>query len=195
MRKIPFDSGKGYRLYMDEKELSEYLSCAKQTPQRANLRAKISISCLLAARGGLRVSEISKITNDKRFNTDERGLCLRVPEGKSQYRETMIPPELQWADFNKFTNGTSRATFSRWIKKVNEIYYAKTGDSDIHHCTYHDLRRNFIHRLVILGLNIKYIQTLSGHKSDTVFYKHYVDIHSAEFGGNQRELVPWLNSN
>tara|TARA_R110000824_G_C15162762_1_gene672040 strand:+ start:942 stop:1526 length:585 start_codon:yes stop_codon:yes gene_type:complete len=193
MRKISFDSGKGYRLYMSESELSQYLACAKQTPQRADLRDKISISCLLAARGGLRVSEISKIKCENRF-TDERGLCLRVPEGKSKYRETMIPPELQWADFDKFTYGTSRATFSRWIKRVNEIYYEKTGDSDIHHCTYHDLRRNFIHRLVILGLNIKYIQTLSGHKSDTVFYKHYVDIHSAEFGGNQRELVPWLNS-
>jgi len=179
---------------MSGKELDNYIECSHKTSSREYMNEKISIAVTLAAKSGLRVSEIGKVRNKDRFNTDDRGLMLRVPEGKGdKYRETVLPLDMARADFDKYTRGEYRQNIWRWVRRVNEEYFKRYDDADVLGVTCHDLRRGFLTRMIESDANPQWVMSLSGHKSREVFYNAYVHVGSVEFDAEQRSKIDWIN--
>tara|TARA_R110002020_G_scaffold223049_2_gene432064 strand:+ start:2258 stop:2851 length:594 start_codon:yes stop_codon:yes gene_type:complete len=197
MKKTPFPSdpsgGKGYRCFLSAKEIDQYVACSSKTSTKKEMNDKISIAVKLAAWSGLRIGEIAKVKDEDRFTADDgRGLMLKVIGKGEVYRETVLPPAMEYADF-KLVNGKEGVTFSRWAKRVNKQYVKTHGDEDFLNVRFHDLRRSFITRLLEDGAVPEYVMTLSGHKSADVFYKHYVNVGSPEFAAQERLKSDWLN--
>jgi len=193
MLRIEFDSGKGFRNYLGGGELDKYIECSRKTSKKDDMNTRVHTGVLLAAKSGLRVSEIAKVRNKHRIKTDDRGWMLQVRGKGNKYRETVLPSELALADFEKTTKDLTRVTFKRWADRVNQEYLKTYGDEDILGVTFHDLRRSFITRMIESGANPKWVMKLSGHTSTDVFYKHYVNVGSVEFQAKERSKIEWIN--
>ena len=142
---------------------------------------------------GLRSDEATRVARKliRRLDSDEEAYKLKIPEGKTGYRECPISNELRTL-INALSSaqGTrggradapvcdvTTKTLSRWVDEAVEAIADETGNEDWRHVTCHDLRRSWAtstyYRLHASDVAKSIIMRWGGWTDEDTFEKNYL---------------------
>jgi integrase len=161
----PFDAEDGYRVWLDQEEVTDLLSrCDGQ---------KEELAITLGVRSGLRASEIVAVEAQHVVETSA-GPRVRVFDSKGkQYRETP-------------TTESVRST-------ANTDELAADDDKMWTHVTPHDLRRTWATSLAGSEVDPLLVCDWGGWSDLETFLEHYRGTYSPEVQRRELEKVGWLS--
>jgi integrase len=188
----PFDEEDGYRVWLDQEEVTQLLSrCDGQ---------KEELAITLGVRSGLRASEIVAVEAQHVVETSA-GPRVRVFDSKGkQYRETPTTEsvrstantyaELQGDDAELVPHS------KRWVQRhVDRITDELADDVDEMwaHVTPHDLRRTWATSLAGSEVDPLLVCDWGGWSDLETFLEHYRGTYSPEVQRRELEKVGWLS--
>lgn len=198
MRLKAYDDKDGRKVWLGRGEVDLFLSQANDT------ETKLAFN--LAARCGLRVSEVVDVTPLDVVEDDVIGPRVRVQHGKGDtYREVPANRELKTAadtfseirdaDPNVPLVDRSRRTINRWVDRAADNCRAETGEEGWMYLGPHDLRRTWGTLLVEDGVEPGMIMEWGGWADWETFREHYLGAYSPEMERYQASKVTWLGYN
>jgi len=188
----PFDTEDGYRVWLDQEEVTQLLSrCEGQ---------KEELAITLGVRSGLRASEIVSVEAQHVVETSA-GPRVRVYNSKGkQYRETPTTEsvrstaatyaELRGADARLVPH--SKRWVQRHLDRITDTLAAE-GDKMWQHVTPHDLRRTWATSLAGREVDPLLVCDWGGWSDLETFLEHYRGTYSPEVQRRELEKVGWLS--
>ena len=192
MRLKDYDERDGKRVWLSEQEIRLLLENTDDG------RADIDVALILAARCGLRRSEIVEVTPADLVSTNT-GQIVRVWEGKGEkYREVPAPSELMQLalgmarDPDESLVDCSPSTIYDWVARARERCRSETRDEAWKYVGPHDLRRSWGIGLLELGVLPSVVMEWGGWEDWETFRNHYLAEFSPEALRRERGKVSWL---
>jgi len=164
-----------YRCWLDESEQNILTSYYEDE----NVIKQIAIRLMLGS--GLRADEVTRVRAADIEESDKADFKrLRVREGKTGYRETIIPNSLanqiktvdQVADRGSIIDVTTR-TIQNWVVAACEKIAEETHDENWYDVSSHDLRRTWATSMVQSGIPSDLVMDWGGWEDHDTFREHY----------------------
>lgn len=193
----PYRERDGKRVWLSDAEIEQLIDETEDTEQR--------IAVKLAARAGLRRSEVVQITPKDVVRSERGSTFIRVWEDvakKNHYRETPIPnglaTEITTAvdlldidDREELVDYTDKTVY-RWVKRAAGRLEEKTGDEGWGYVDVHDLRRSWATRILSEGVLPSVLMDWGGWEDWDTFREHYLGEFSPEVVERERRKVGFL---
>ncbi|UXF50925.1 MAG: integrase [Haloquadratum phage sp.] len=188
----PFDEEDGYRVWLDQQEVTDLLSrCEGQ---------KEELAITLGVRSGLRASEIVSV-KAKHVVETSAGPRVRVHNSKGkEYRETPTTESVRStaATYAELQGDDARLVphSKRWVQRhVDRITDELAADVDEMwtHVTPHDLRRTWATSLAGSEVDPLLVCDWGGWSDLETFLEHYRGTYSPEVQRRELEKVGWLS--
>jgi integrase len=188
----PFDDTDGYRVWLDQQEVTQLLSrCEGQ---------KEELAVTLGVRSGLRASEIVGV-KAKHVVETSAGPRVRVFDSKgSEYRETPTTESVRSTanTYAELKGDDARLVpqSKRWVQRhVDRLTDELAADDDKMwtHVTPHDLRRTWATSLAGSEVDPLLVCDWGGWSDLETFLEHYRGTYSPEVQRRELEKVGWLS--
>jgi integrase len=188
----PFDAEDGYRVWLDQEEVTQLLShCEGQ---------KEELAITLGVRSGLRASEIVAVEAQHVVETSA-GPRVRVFDSKGrEYRETPTTESVRSTanTYAELQGDDARLVphSKRWVQRhVDRITDELAADADEMwaHVTPHDLRRTWATSLAGSEVDPLLVCDWGGWSDLETFLEHYRGTYSPEVQRRELEKVGWLS--
>ena len=187
MHAKPFPESDGSAIWMSEQEIESFIECAPHEKGEIALHL-----CSL----GLRVAEVAKLTNDRRYKDEEGDYWLRVHGKGDKERRTPLPKKLALVNLEL---GVTARTIQNWCKAAGEEYHRRNPSVDealLISC--HDLRRSWAGHLLqgdgeTSGVDPLIVMEWGGWESFEVFRTFYINVASPDWQRKERAKIARLN--
>jgi len=188
----PFDTEDGYRVWLDQEEVTQLLSrCEGQ---------KEELAITLGVRSGLRASEIVAVEAQHVVETSA-GPRVRVFDSKGkEYRETPTTESVRStaATYAELQGDAARLVphSKRWVQRhLDRITEALAAEDDEmwEYVTPHDLRRTWATSLAGSEVDPLLVCDWGGWSDLETFLEHYRGTYSPEVQRRELEKVGWLS--
>ena len=188
----PFDDEDGYRIWLDQEEVTTLLS-------RANGQ-KEELAFTLGVRSGLRASEIVSVKAKHVVDTSA-GPRVRVHDSKGkEYRETPTTEQVRstaqtYAELkgeDALLVDQSKRWVQRHLKQITERL-AEEEDEMWAHVTPHDLRRTWATSLAGSDVDPLLVCDWGGWADLETFLEHYRGTYSPDAQRRELSKVGWLS--
>lgn len=188
----PFDDQDGYRIWLDQDEVSELLSRADDQTEE--------LGFTLGVRSGLRASEIVKVKPKHVIDTSA-GPRVRVYDSKgSEYRETPTTADVRSAArmYGEIEGedeplvDVSKRTLQRRLDRVTDEL-AEEVDEMWQDVTMHDLRRTWATALAASDVDPLLVCDWGGWSDLETFLEHYRGTYSPDAQRRELQKVGWLS--
>jgi integrase len=187
----PFDAEDGYRIWLDQDEVTQLLAAADGQQEE--------LAFTLGVRSGLRVSEIVDVQAKNVVDTSA-GPRVRVRDSKGKpYRETPTTEsvrsmartyeELEGPD-HKLVDMSKRTVQRRLDRVTDEL---ADQDEMWRHVTAHDLRRTWATSLAASEVDPLLVCDWGGWSDLETFLEHYRGTYSPEAQRRELSKVGWLS--
>lgn len=200
MRMKPFEQDDGYRVWLNDDEVSMLLDTLEDRGGTPHITAgRLGVHC------GLRREEASEVSAvDVTEDLGETNLRVWEDAAKrDKYRETPIPQDLadrirmipEYDDTIGIDDPVLDCvpkTLNRWVQRAAEELYADTGDEGWLELSFHDLRRTWGTRLLEQGVLPSVVMLYGGWDDWETFRKHYLGEFSPHALRRERGKVSWL---
>ena len=188
----PFDQEDGYRVWLDQEEVTTLLGAADGQ--------KEELAFTLGVRSGLRASEIVDVQAKNVVDTSA-GPRVRIRDSKGKpYRETPTTEsvrstantyaELEGEDAHLVD--CSKRTVQRRLDRVTDRL-AEDGDEMWAHVTCHDLRRTWATSLAGSDVDPLLVCDWGGWADLETFLEHYRGTYSPDAQRRELSKVSWLS--
>ena len=202
MRLKDYDTRKGKRVWLSEKEIQLLIENVDEN----HVEAEIAIK--LMARSGLRRKEVTG--DDDRHGVrfvdlvdSDIGDVVRVWHGKGdKYREPPAPQGLRnqartyrqamGRDPDEAIVQSSDSTLYDWVERARGRCWNQTNDEGWQYVGPHDLRRSWGVRLLESGVLPSVVMEFGGWEDWQTFRDHYLAEFSPEALRRERSKIPWL---
>ncbi|RJT06554.1 site-specific integrase [Halococcus sp. IIIV-5B] len=185
------DADDGQRVWMSRDELAALFGSYSGGADALDDNLEKELALRLMGQCGLRTAEMLTVTpGDITMAEIEEGQLtkLRVSDGKTGDRETVIPPRLAdqlrtyqraygVADDDLFID-RNRRTIQRWVARAGDHAASVTEESAYSKVTPHDLRRSWAMVLLDSGTGPTVVMELGGWENYRTFKDHYLGHHS-----------------
>lgn len=191
----PYDEKDGMKVWLDEREVRQFLNAADGSKQKT--------AFTLGVRSGLRVHEIVAVTPQDVVTTSA-GPRVRVTDGKGgKYRETPTTAELYHTAQSAVEYGGLEPddplvdkdvrTVRRWVTRAADELAEETGDENWRHVGPHDLRRTWATLLSGSEVDPLLVCDWGGWDDLETFLEHYRGSYSPQVQRRELEKVSWLD--
>jgi len=188
----PFDQEDGYRIWLDQAEVTELLARADGQ--------KEELAFALGVRSGLRASEIVSVRAKHVVDTNA-GPRVRVHDSKGkEYRETPTTERIRSAaGMLEQVEGEDRRLVDqskRWVQRhLNRVTseLAEEQDEMWEHVTPHDLRRTWATSLAGAEVDPLLVCDWGGWSDVETFLEHYRGTYSPDVQRRELGKVGWLS--
>lgn len=178
----PFDEDDGYRCWLSRSEQELLVDHYEEEP-----RKQVAIELML---DGLRSDEAAIIAREhfRRLDSEEEAWKVRVPEGKTGWREAPVSRETKRTAFvvaNSRRLGQSdpivdvgKRQVQRYVENARDPLQEATGDEDWQWVSAHDLRRTWAtHTYYAIGatpMAKEVIMNWGGWEDEATFRRNYL---------------------
>jgi len=188
----PFDAEDGYRIWLDQSEVSDLLARADGQTER--------IAFALGVRSGLRCSEIVSVEAQHVVDTSA-GPRVRVHDSKGkEYRETPTTADIcSTAETYAELKGPDALLVKhskRWVQRHLDSVTADLAAEDDEmwqYVTPHDLRRTWATSLAGSEVDPLLVCDWGGWSDLETFLEHYRGTYSPDVQRRELEKVAWLS--
>lgn len=188
----PFETEDGYRIWLDQQEVSQLIAQADDQDEE--------IAFTLAVRSGLRVKEIVGVQSEHVVTTSA-GPRVRVYDSKGKkYRETPTTQSIESTAraYEKMDGPTaylvepSKRTIQRRLDRVTDELAAE-HDEMWQFVTMHDLRRTWATALAAADVDPLLVCDWGGWSDLETFLEHYRGTYSPDAQRRELNKVEWLS--
>lgn len=194
MRQKEHETRNAMKVWLSELETAHVIDSAEST--------KHEIAFRLMARCGLRRSEVVDVSPEDLTRSEEGTAYLRIPDGKSGYRETPLSDtleaqlqalaELEGREPGDSVLDVSDRTVSRWLKGTCETVAEELTEPAWKNVNCHDLRRSWGTNLLADGVLPSVVMSWGGWEDWDTFREHYLGEFSPKALERERSKVAYL---